>query len=378
MGKATKIHWCDSTCNPTMGCDGCELWAGDVKKCYAGTRHGLRGSQKGFSPSFNELTLWTGRMAEAARWRDLAGTARDDKPWLDGLPRLVFISDMSDALSAEVTFEFLETEIIAAVSSPEGRRHQWLWLTKRPERMAQFSDYLRAKGVAWPANLWAGTSVTTQATTGRIEPLLRVGGGDTIRFLSVEPQLERIDLSPWLPRLDWVIQGGESGAGARPFDLEWAHDLIRQCRAAGVPYFLKQLGSAAFNDGRRLRLKDRHGGDWMEWPEEALRVREMPERVPPLPVATARAPGGRMELTLVPNGQPGPTPAGDGGRRRKRREAALTAWQTRRANAPRAAGGQAMMTSQVSRAETPVMQTRSVAARKAWATRRSKQNRRAG
>ena len=26
MSIKTKIQWCDSTVNPTMGCDGCELW----------------------------------------------------------------------------------------------------------------------------------------------------------------------------------------------------------------------------------------------------------------------------------------------------------------------------------------------------------------
>ena len=24
--KSTKIQWCDSTVNPVMGCNGCELW----------------------------------------------------------------------------------------------------------------------------------------------------------------------------------------------------------------------------------------------------------------------------------------------------------------------------------------------------------------
>jgi protein gp37 len=62
MGLTTKIQWCDSTCNPTMGCDGCELWAGAVKRCYAGTLHRLRGGRKGFSP-----TLPTPRGPRAAK-----------------------------------------------------------------------------------------------------------------------------------------------------------------------------------------------------------------------------------------------------------------------------------------------------------------------
>jgi hypothetical protein len=26
MAKSTPIQWCDSTVNPVMGCEGCELW----------------------------------------------------------------------------------------------------------------------------------------------------------------------------------------------------------------------------------------------------------------------------------------------------------------------------------------------------------------
>jgi protein gp37 len=340
----------DSTCNPTMGCEGCELWnpRTGVRTCYAGVLHTrFGGVTKGYSPTFEELTLWPGRMAEAATWSDLTGTTRRDKPWLDGLPRLTFVSDMSDALSSMVPFDFLEAEVVAAVTAPEGRRHHWLWLTKRPERMAQFSDRLKAKGVSWPKNLWAGTSITTQATTSRIKHLLRVGDGDTIRFLSVEPQHEAIYVGELLPRLDWVIQGGESGRGAEPFRLEWARDLIRQCKDAGVAYFLKQLGSTVLSKDRRLIFSDGHAGDWSEWPEE-VRIRQMPERIRVTPHAQRPSPSvasndvakaqKRLSLPLVEIQSKGT-------------QAALKAWATRRANAQRKA--------------------RSEVAKKAWRTRRA-------
>jgi hypothetical protein len=41
--------------------------------------------------------------------------------------------------------------------------------------------------------------------------------------------------------ISWVIQGGESGTGRRPFDLEWAKYMMHQCRLAEVPYFFKQI-----------------------------------------------------------------------------------------------------------------------------------------
>ena len=41
--------------------------------------------------------------------------------------------------------------------------------------MATFSSGLKGLGITWPKNLWAGTSVTTQVTTSRIDSLLKVG-----------------------------------------------------------------------------------------------------------------------------------------------------------------------------------------------------------
>ena len=88
--------------------------------------------------------------------------------------------------------------------------------------------------------------------------------------------------------LDWVIVGGESGPGARPFDIQWARDTVRQCKDAGVPCFVKQLGSNVQADvtefphvdwatpGHTFGLISKKGGDMSEWPED-LRVREFPD-----------------------------------------------------------------------------------------------------
>lgn len=276
MAKKTKIQWCDSTVNPTLGCDGCELWNVKTKRCYAGGMTRRFGkTNPGYATVFEAVEQAPGRMAEAAKWQDLTGIDRPNKPWLNGLPRHNFVSDMSDALSSEFDFEYLKTEIVDVVSSSLGQQHCWPWLTKRPSRMAQFSNWLSRKGIPWPNNLWAGTSVTTQKKTRRIDHLLRVGDDQTIRFVSVEPQWGPVDLTRWLPNLSWVIQGGESGKGAKPFDIAWADDGMQQCREHGVPYFLKQLGHNCVANGYRVNLDDGHGGDWAEWPRR-LRVREMP------------------------------------------------------------------------------------------------------
>ena len=276
MSVYTKIQWCDSTVNPTMGCDGCEIWSSQIKTCYAGTLHTrFGGVTPGYAPKFAAVTLFPGRMVEAARWSDLSGKPRRDKPWLDNLPRLIFVSDMSDALSKIVTFDYLRNEVLNNVTSEAGARHRWLWLTKRPERMSQFSAWLGELGTPWPENLWAGTSITNQVTTSRIDSLLKVGDEKTVRFLSVEPQVEPVDLRDWLPKLHWVIQGGESGRKVRPFNLGWADDMIEQCREHRVALFIKQLGSLVIHREERMTFHDSHASDWTEWPER-LRVRQMP------------------------------------------------------------------------------------------------------
>lgn len=96
-------------------------------------------------------------------------------------------------------------------------------------------------------------------------------------------------LSHWLTRhgtykskLNWIIIGGESGPGARPFDLAWMRSVVRQCREAKVAAFCKQLGAKPYDSsiavdvdaatmrattGNTLRLRDPKGGNVEEWPE---------------------------------------------------------------------------------------------------------------
>ena len=159
----------------------------------------------------------------------------------------------------------------------------FLLLTKRPENVRRMvpATWLRA----WPQHVWLGTSVENQqAADERIPHLLDVPGVP-VRFLSLEPLLERVDLREdshgWLRGgIDWLIPGGE-GNGRRPCELAWIRDIRDQGKAAGVPVFIKQLGSnpvdRASPRGREWGLHLRHpkGEDPSEWPED-LRIREVP------------------------------------------------------------------------------------------------------
>jgi protein gp37 len=249
--------------------------------CYAARLHlnkgksivnPTRGANPGYAPVFESVTNFQGRVWEMARSRDLCGTDDPNKPWLDGCPRLIFVSDMGDAFSRESDFTFLEEEVIAPIRSPEGQRHFWLWLTKRPDRMARFG--VRIGG--FPRNVCAMTTVTGPEKLHRVDQLREVRA--SVRGLSLEPLWERIPSEILnLDGISWLICGGESGRrdAVRPFHLKWARELRDYCHDLGVAFFLKQLGRRPFEDGIEFHLRDGHGGDWSEWPVD-LRVREMP------------------------------------------------------------------------------------------------------
>jgi len=241
-------------------------------KCYAGLLGAARPAHPGYADRFEIPKLFPGRMAMASRWAPVSQREVEAKPWLQGLPRMIFISDMGDALSGSVPFSFLKNEIIDAVSSDSGRRHIWLWLSKRPARMAEFGRWVLAQGVPWPENLVAMTTVTSQGTAGRVQELRSVPS--RFKGLSCEPMFSELSLD--LTEIDWVIAGGGSDIYAEPFQVEWALKLRDACRDAGSAFFFKQLGRNPFFKGNPLKLVDQHGGDWNEWPDASWKVREMP------------------------------------------------------------------------------------------------------
>jgi protein gp37 len=126
--------------------------------------------------------------------------------------------------------------------------------------------------IDWPENIWMGVSIENEIIADRGLKLSRTQA--RTKFLSCEPLIGPLDLGArfWLSSMDWVIVGGESGPGARPMRLEWVRQIINDCNNAGVPVFVKQLGSVWAKESRARHHK---GGDPEEWPED-LRVREFP------------------------------------------------------------------------------------------------------
>jgi len=276
MAENSKIEWTDHTFNPWTGCakvsPGCA-------HCYA----------EGWAKRSGIVQWGPGkprRRTSVAKWREplkwnatqfaecmACRCRREFKPGLceccDGnqfrpvRPR-VFCASLADWLDDEAPIEWLADLLLLIHQTPN---LDWLLLSKRPQN---FQD--RIKGVlqtgvysehtdGWlsewrhgsklPANVWIGTTVEDQTRADeRIPELLKIPA--RVRFLSCEPLLGPVDLqleadpprNTGLPRcrVDWVIAGGESGPGDRPMHPDWARSLRDQCQAAGVPYFMKQMG----------------------------------------------------------------------------------------------------------------------------------------
>ncbi len=261
MGIHTGIEWCDSTLNPMMGCDGCELWTPDGRKrtCYAGVQiERYQGSSPNFPKVFTEPQLYTHRFDELSKWPDLTGKEREDKPWLNGLPRLVFLCDMGDPFTESLPLFWLAPYLPFLGSLP----HIIILLTKRTGRMKQFSEHF-----PFPENFWLLASVTGNGTFGRLWPLGRVVGGG-LRGISYEPALDLLELRGLLGQIGWVIAGGESGVGCVAPKHEWFARVRNDCDEQRVPFFFKQWGGVRSKSGGRLL----DGREYLQMPRVEARA----------------------------------------------------------------------------------------------------------
>jgi protein gp37 len=275
VSATTEISWSDATWNPLIGCT--KVSAG-CQRCYAeGVVNRFVGTGEAWPARFDTVSIRPDRfLTQPLRWTK---------------PRRVFVNSLSDLFHKDVPDEFIAKVFAIMAVTP---RHTYQLLTKRHGRMESLlssdrfagllaeqiglvrgergSDYRDRSPIRIAAplpNVWLGVSVEDQAAANlRIPALLRTPAA--IRFLSMEPLLGPVDLTRvaytdgggthldvvhgrhgvpdvWVAaakKVDWVIVGGESGAGFRPMAAEWARVLRDQCQSAQVPFFFKQWGGA--------------------------------------------------------------------------------------------------------------------------------------
>lgn len=247
---ASNIEWTEVTWNPVTGCDrvsaGCD-------HCYAmvlAKRLKAMGSEKyiqdgdyrtsgpGFGVAIHPMAL-----TQPAGW---------------GKPRLVFVNSMSDIFHAKVPLGFIKDIFQVMADTP---RHTYQLLTKRSLRLTRIADKLE-----WPQNVWMGVSVESADVLDRVDHLRCMPAA--IRFLSCEPLLGPLG-NLQLEHIDWVIVGGESGAGFRRMEHQWAADIRDQCQEARVPFFFKQWGGRTPKQNGRIL----DGRTWDEFPVSSSRLR---------------------------------------------------------------------------------------------------------
>jgi protein gp37 len=183
-------------------------------------------------------------------------------------PKRVFVDSMSDLFHEQVTDYFI-LNVFGVME--RSQRHVFQVLTKRPQRMLEWVNdydhwlrYSTGSGFAdFHPNVWLGVSVENQRAADERIPLL-LQTPTAMRFVSCEPLLGEVDISLFLhawhstsydtPPIDWVICGGESGANYRPMDLAWLLFIVEQCKAAGVPIFVKQ--DSGRYPGKQGRIPD--------------------------------------------------------------------------------------------------------------------------
>jgi len=287
MAADTSIEWATHTFNPWRGCT--KVSAG-CKHCYAEHAAPVRiARSKGIE------TWGTGAAREIASesmWKQ--PLLWDRKAKEAGERHRVFCASLADV------FEDYHGPSADAVNAARLRlwalieatpNLDWLLLTKRPQNvMAMISDSWRA---GMPQNVWMGCTVENQeAAEDRMLWLFKIPA--KVRFVSQEPQVGPVDWNRIevgrkaeslacvyydalsAGKLHWIIVGGESGHNARPFDLAWARQTVAQCKAAGVPVFVKQLGAKPWLNGQPYWIVSKKGSSMSEIPPD-LKIREVPQ-----------------------------------------------------------------------------------------------------
>ncbi len=334
MAETSNIAWTKSTFNGWIGCtkigpgcDHCYAEVQDSRKRWGKTTHwGAGVPRHRTSESYWKQPLAWDKLAANEKWRAEHGeitTPFADRPgfWP------VFCASLADVFDNEVPDEWRKDLFDLIEQTPN---LSWLLVTKRIGNVPAMA-YRWLLKQEWPKNCRLMITVVNQEEADRdIPKLLALNCKNGISY---EPALGPIDFTPdfgnydaWdylrgqqqygeagdaagvgggvvvrdTQRIEWVIIGGESAQGgqpARPFNIEWARSTIAQCKAAGVPVFMKQMGSHVIWNGCAgpdeqwpdgtyradvgrghwiMGLKDRSGADPDEWPED-LRVREFPD-----------------------------------------------------------------------------------------------------
>lgn len=238
MNKS-KIEWTETVWNIVTGCTpispGCENCYGEsMAKRFWGSR------------KFSDIRFHFDRLDQPLKWKK---------------PSRIFVCSMGDLFHELVSFSEIDSVFSTIIECQDtGKEHTFILLTKRPKRM---KAYLEDTGHWTLPNIWCGVTAENQEMADkRIPTLLQIPA--SVLFVSVEPMLSYVDLSPWLHNgLDWIIVGSESGLKRRPAENRWIISILDQCTTFKTPIFIKQIEI----NGKLVKMPEINGKVWAEYPE---------------------------------------------------------------------------------------------------------------
>lgn len=339
MGEKSAIQWTEATWTIVQGCDPVSQGCVDCYVVPLLWRMQHNPDSKIADPIQGVIEKHVNRAGESILRFTGKVVCRDDRldwPLKWKRPRMIFVPSHGDIFHKKVPDTFLD-RIFEMMERADW--HTYQVLTKRSKRMRDYVNARYAHRAGAFPHMWFGVSCEDQPNLDERAPDL-IDTNCKVRFISREPGLGAVELdlredhcdlcggtgilARWpkgkchicggrgtvtiygKPRrdgyrtIDWLIDGGESGDDARPFDLDASRHLERQCVGGGIVYFRKQLGRRPFErepsrwpngypHGNRsvslmpdgfgryyvTGLKHKQGGDPSEWPED-LRRREFP------------------------------------------------------------------------------------------------------
>lgn len=214
MSVSSKIEWTEATWNPITGCTKCSA---GCEHCYAATlakRLKAMGNVR-YKNGF-EVTVHRDLFTRPLEWKK---------------PKMIFVNSMSDIFHEKISDEDV-LQLFEIMN--KAHWHTFQVLTKRPDRLVDLSSQIN-----WTPNIWMGVTVENTCALERLAKLKRCGA--KIKFVSAEPLLESINQID-LNGIDWLIVGGESGAGCRPLEKKWVIELRDIAKRSNTPFFFKQWG----------------------------------------------------------------------------------------------------------------------------------------
>lgn len=251
MGKNSSIEWTHHTFNPWWGCtkisDAC-------KYCYAETWSKRIGKEL-WGDSTERRFFGEDHWTDPFLW--------DKEASKHGIRSRVFCASMADVFEDRDELYPWRDRLWGIIEKTHCLN--WLLLSKRPENISKMIPWKSSL----PTNVWLGATIENQyAAKKRIPELIKHKA--SVRFLSCEPLLGQIDITPWLRKkgsIHWVIVGGESGPHARPMNPLWIQSLQEQCQTFNILFHFKQWGSwrppdnGSFHSKNQIFLPDSTGNN---------------------------------------------------------------------------------------------------------------------